>query len=212
MLVLIVGMLRLRVWTTFALILLITGECPAFRFDDNTDEVAHQSSQMQMDISEKVRHGQQSYELLKSEVPVYGTCWSNAMDALHMGCKQLDDERHARLGLMFANCFLEKMGSMTILCAENHPIQTCTSDLDDRQFQAYTQFFIHTQSTCFFLANQMWQSRAEQTIGRMTSASYEVAERLQRLQSLQQKSIDTQLMLNQELGASKTALQDSTLR
>lgn len=198
----------------FVLIVVMTSVSQAFRFDDDPADEPAAAGEMQMDISEKVRHGAQSYEMLKSEVHVYGTCWSNAMDALHMGCKQLDDERHARLALMFANCFLDKMGAMTILCPADHRMQTCTADLDDRQFQAYTQFFIHTQSTCFFLANQMWQSRAEQTIGRMTSASYEVAERLQRLQSLQQKSIDTQTMLNQELGSSKTALQEfeKTLR
>ena len=163
---------------------------------------------MELDLRDKLRQGEKSYEMFKSDAPLYGVCWLNAMDALHMGCKQLDEETHARLGLLFANCFLDKMGGTIFPCPPNQPIQTCTADMDDRGFQAYTQFFVHTQSICFFLANQVWQSRAEQTITRMTSASHQVAERLQRLQSLQEKSIDTQLKLNHELGASKTALQD----
>lgn len=195
----------------------LIAKCSAFRFDNSEEDAKEslpQTGHLELDMREKVRQGEKSYEMLKSEAPLYGACWLNAMDALHVGCKHLDEDVHARLGLLFANCFLEKIGDKTFPCPPTQPVVACTAHMDERGFQAYTQFFIHTQSICFFLANQVWQSRAEHTIGRMTSASHQVAERLQRLQSLQQKSIDTQMQLNQELGASKTALKDfeQTLR
>lgn len=203
--------IQCTLWKVVLTALVLT-KCESFQFDNADDEievaVPPVSHMMDLDMKEKVRQGEKSYEMLKSDAPLYGVCWLNALDALHMGCKQLDEETHSRLGLLFANCFLEKMSGRTFPCPPEQQIATCIADMDDRGFQAYMQFFVHTQSICFFLANQLWQSQAEQTIGKMTSASHQVAERLQRLQSLQQKSIDTQLLLNQELGASKTALQD----
>ena len=171
---------------------------------DTEDEPAPLPS---MDFKSKMESGEKSYEMLKSEAPKYGVCWINAVEGLHVGCKQLDDESQARLGLSFANCFLEKIGSKTYPCSADLTIKECVSSMDDRAYTAFTQFFTHTQSVCFFLSNQVWQQKAEQTIHKLSSTSFKVSRRLEDLQQLQEKSIDTQMNLNRELSGSRATLQ-----
>lgn len=178
----------------------------SFVFEEGGEEDEGSTNEFDLDTSVRVRDGERSYEVLKSEAPFYGVCWLNALDSLHVACKQLDDDTQARLGLAFANCFLEKIGGRTYPCSAGLQMQECTKNMDDRAFQAYTQFFTHTQSICFFLSNQLWQARAEKTISRLSSASSHVAQRLEKLQSLQQQSIQTQVQLNEELSGSRAAL------
>lgn len=196
------------------MVLVVTMTDETFVFEDTGEEPVESVSHLELDTSGRVRDGERSYELLKSEAPFYGVCWLNALDSLHVACKQLNDETQARLGLAFANCFLEKIGGRTYPCPPELQIKQCTKNMDDRAFQAYTQFFTHTQSICFFLANQIWQSRNERTISRLSSASYHVAERLEQLQNMQRQSIETQFQLNEELSGSRAALQEfeKTLR
>lgn len=54
--------------------------------------------------------GKRSYQMLEAQAPSYGTCWKNALSALRMGCKHLDEDIQARLALGFTNCFLDKAG------------------------------------------------------------------------------------------------------
>ena len=194
-----------------SLLLLTEG---TFVFDEEVDPELPADLGLDLDLRSRVRDGQASYDLLKSEVPLYGVCWINALDALHHGCKHLDDEMQSRLGLAFANCFLEKTGGKTVHCPPSQAVAACASEMDDRAFNAYTHFFTHTQSICFFLASQVWQSRAESTIGRLSSTSHQVAQRLEQLQALQRETIETQVQLNHELSGSRAALQDfeTTLR
>jgi len=160
-----------------------------------------------MDLQSRLESGEKSYAMLKSETSKYGICWINAVENLPVGCKHLNDDTQARLGLAFANCFLEKIGSVTYPCPAESSIQSCVSSMDDRAYQAFTQFFTHTQSVCFFLANQVWQSKAEDTIHRLSTTSMRVGKRLERIQDLQEKSIDTQIQLNQEISGSKATLE-----
>lgn len=62
---------------------------------------------------EKIEEGRRRYEVMKSEAPKYGACWTNAIQSLHVGCSRLNDDSQARMGLSFANCFLQKVGSKT---------------------------------------------------------------------------------------------------
>lgn len=160
-----------------------------------------------MDLQSKLESGEKSYAMFKSEIPKYGICWINAVESLHIGCKELNDETQARLGLSFTNCFLEKMGSNTYPCPAESTIQECVSQMDDRAFNAYTQFFTHTQSVCFFLSNQVWQQKAEDTIHRLFSTSHKVSQRLEDLSQLQQESLNTQSSLNKELSGSRATLE-----
>lgn len=158
------------------------------------------------DSKEKVEEGRQRYELIKSEAPKYGACWTNAIQSLHVGCARLNDEVQARMGLSFANCFLEKVGSKNYPCTMDHDIKSCVQSMDDRAFNTYTHFYTHTQSICFFLANQIWQESTSKVVHTLKDTSIKVSERLIKLQDLQEQSIDTQLELNEKMAQSKSSL------
>lgn len=158
------------------------------------------------DSKDKIEDGRRNYELIKSEVPKYGTCWTNAIQSLHVGCSRLNDEVQARMGLSFANCFLEKVGSKTYPCSINHDMKSCIQSMDDRAFNTYTHFYTHTQSICFFLANQIWQESTSKVVHTLRDTSEKVSERLVKLQDLQEQSIDTQLVLNEKMEESKSSL------
>lgn len=160
-----------------------------------------------MGMEARMEAGSKNYEILKAQSKSYGVCWLNAIESLHTGCRELDDETQARLGLAFANCFLEKIGQKTYPCPPESSIMQCASNMDDRAYQAYTQFFTHTQSVCFFLANQVWQQRAENTIHELSTTSIKVTERLEDMNKVQAESIQTQRHLNQELSGSRATLE-----
>lgn len=79
--------------------------------------------------------------------------------------------------------------------------------MSDRAFNAYAQFFTHTQSICFFLANQVWQERTEDTISRLTSSSEKVVNGLEQMEDLQHKSLQSQALLNSDILDSRTVLE-----
>ena len=159
------------------------------------------------DSKDKIEEGRQRYEIIKAEAPKYGTCWTNAIQSLHVGCSRLNDESQARMGLSFANCFLEKVGSKTYPCTINRDIKSCVQSMDDRAFNTYTHFYTHTQSICFFLANQVWQESTSQVVHKLSDTSAKVSERLVHLQDLQEQSIETQFDLNVKMTESKTTLE-----
>ncbi len=51
--------------------------------------------------------------------------------------------------------------------------------MDPVAFQTYTHFFTHTGHICYFLQNELWQERTENTIGRLSDASSEAVEKLE---------------------------------
>ena len=52
-------------------------------------------------------------------------------------------------------------------------------------FSAYTEFFTHTQSICFYLQAGEWQSKTEDTIDRLTDSSAAVVDRLESAEEIQ---------------------------
>lgn len=52
-------------------------------------------------------------------------------------------------------------------------------------FSAYTEFFTHTQSICFYLQASEWQSKTEDTIDRLTDSSAAVVKRLESAEDIQ---------------------------
>ncbi|XP_042371804.1 uncharacterized protein LOC121965745 [Plectropomus leopardus] len=64
--------------------------------------------------------------------------------------------------------------------------------MDAIAFNTYTEFFTHTHSICHFLQSEAWQSRAEDTVHRLTESSAGVAEQLQSTRQMAEDLIDAQ--------------------
>ncbi|XP_073326103.1 uncharacterized protein [Pagrus major] len=64
--------------------------------------------------------------------------------------------------------------------------------MDAIAFNAYTEFFTHTHSICHHLQAEAWQSRAENTMYRLTESSAGVAEQLQSTRQMAEELIEAQ--------------------
>ncbi len=138
---------------------------------------------------ERYKLGQAKYEAIKREsrgaLPKYSTCWTNALERLESGCKELTDDIQHRLALLFTNCFLDKNGRPTYECASGLPVRECTKDMTSEAFNTYSEFFTHTQNICFFLQGQVWQSETEATISKLSDNSQLVAQQMEDSSNLQ---------------------------
>ncbi|KAL8164316.1 UNVERIFIED_CONTAM: hypothetical protein K2H54_048870 [Gekko kuhli] len=113
-------------------------------------------------LSEGQTRLQRARELARH--PRYGPCWTGALGRLEVGCKELDEEQQSRIALAFAHCHLERSGKVFPPCAPASSIRDCTEDMDSVAFGVYTEFFTHAQSICYFLQNEAWQQRAQDTV------------------------------------------------
>lgn len=61
------------------------------------------------------------------------------------------------MALTLANCHLAKAGFDTYPCDDTMDIRDCLNPMkgDSISFNAYTEFFTHTQDICFFLQSQV---------------------------------------------------------
>ncbi|XP_033099249.1 uncharacterized protein LOC117102906 [Anneissia japonica] len=118
------------------------------------------------------------------------------------GCKHLTDDEQSRLALLFANCHLQKAQIPPYHCDDGEDISDCLAKMrsDVIAFNAYTEFFTHTQNICFFLQNQIWHERTEDTVSRLATSSESVAEQLETTSELQDKMMQrqSQSLANQE--------------
>lgn len=76
------------------------------------------------------------------------------------GCKHLSEESQSDIALHITNCFLEMSGHKTYNCEHDKKPNLraiCISNMSDRAFNVYTEFYTHTQNICFFLRGQIWQ-------------------------------------------------------
>lgn len=116
-------------------------------------------------------------------MPQYGLCWKGAVESLQDGCKSLTEETQSELALRFTNCFLEMSGHETYNCAadvKKNVRGICISNMSDRAFTVYTEFYTHTQNVCFFLRNQIWHEETEKTIDKLSTNSAEVSTKLEK--------------------------------
>lgn len=133
---------------------------------DSANTESHRYSTLKND--EQLQEGKNNYNLVvrDSQMPRYGSCWKSALKELEDGCKHLTDDLQRLLALKFANCFLEKSGQTTYPCHNDEDITLCLSQMNSNGFTAYTSFFTHTQSMCYFLQAQIWQEETENTVER----------------------------------------------
>lgn len=131
----------------------------------------------------------------KSNVPRYGDCWLQALGHLRDGCRSLTDSIQVDLALHLTNCFMEQSGQERLDCVSERTEalkRLCMSQMTDRVFAVYTEFFTQTQNICFFLEGQSWQSETDRTIDRLSVRSREVSERLEMAGQVQRAVLEHQ--------------------
>ncbi|XP_066259687.1 uncharacterized protein [Euwallacea similis] len=157
--------------------------------------------EMSKEITEQ---GRTQYQMIKERgsLPKYGPCWRAALQHLSEGCSHLSEEVQSDIALHITNCFLEMSGHETYNCQSDKKPNLkaiCISNMSDRAFNVYTEFYTHTQNICWFLQGQFWhETIAENTqkVGKQLEVS---AEHQQNLIKVQKESILLQeKMLKQE--------------
>ncbi|XP_020648688.3 uncharacterized protein LOC110078646 isoform X2 [Pogona vitticeps] len=157
-------------------------------------------------LSQGKAQWQQARELARH--PRYGACWTRALSLLDIGCRELDEEQQSRIALAFAHCHLQRSGRSFPPCEPHSSIRDCTQHMDPVAFGVYTEFFTHAHSICYFLHNEAWQQRAQDTVHRLTSSSETVARQLESTNRLAEKIA---LAQNATLRSQEQILQDGEL-
>nr|XP_029729795.1 uncharacterized protein LOC115267081 [Aedes albopictus]XP_029729796.1 uncharacterized protein LOC115267081 [Aedes albopictus] len=176
--------MKQHVW--LALLWTFSGRSEAVgRFDDDISIALVEKGKKQLTELEE-----------KSQLPRYGECWLHALDHLRDGCRMLTDTIQVDLALHFTDCFLEMSGQEERLDCVSERTEAlkrlCMSGMSDRAFAVYTEFFTQTQSMCFFLQSQRWQSETDRTIDRLSVRSREVSEQLEEAGEIQRTVLEHQ--------------------
>ncbi|OCT67368.1 uncharacterized protein XB5730473.L isoform X2 [Xenopus laevis] len=150
--------------------------------------------------------------------PRFGDCWHQALKRVDVGCKRLNEEEQSRIALAFTHCHLERSGRDFPSCTEHSSIRQCTRGMDSVAFNAYTEFFTHAHSICYYLQNEMWQEQAQDIILRLTINSDSVAQQLEATNLMAEEMIQAQnatLQSQEEIlrngNMLKQTLQESTM-
>lgn len=172
------------------------------------------------DIRQSVQQseGRKQYALIKSHsnLPEYGHCWTQAIQQIDGTCARLTDRTQASLALKFTKCFMDMSGGDAIDDIELCHIDDaeCLRRLPERVFQAYTQFYTHTQNICFYLMHQVWHTETEQTINLLRTHSQSVSKQLELAGRLQMNLLQQQregLKVQRKLVAHGLNLSDALL-
>jgi len=68
----------------------------------------------------------------------------------------------------------------------------CTRRMSSEAFGAYTDFFTHTQSICFYLQASEWQATTEETINLLSDTSANVVNKLHSAEDIQHELLRKQ--------------------
>jgi len=139
----------------------------------------------------------------------YGPCWTAALESLETSCRQLTEDVQHELALKFVECFLLKAGRPIEPC-DGMDKKDCTSRMSSEVFNAYTEFFTHTQSICFYLQASEWQITTEETIDHLTDSAASVVGRLESAEDIQKELLRKQnesVQIQQKLVEGGTELQ-----
>lgn len=141
-----------------------------------------------------VTEGEKQYQILvqRTQHPIYGECWRDAIQKLHTDCESLTATAQSRMAFKFFNCFLETTGLATYSCTDDIVLRDCFSEMTDRDFASYTTFFAHTQNMCFFLKSEHWRDETESTISRLIDASAHIGSQLNDQFQMQQMMLQSQ--------------------
>ena len=143
--------------------------------------------------SQRVQQGKEHLERLTKDNAAPG-CWAAAVADLREGCKGMDDSQRSKLAVKFTNCHLEKSGLDTYACTPDMSVEACTRPMvgstHSVAYNAYTQFFTHAESMCFYLQSAAFQAATEQAVDALHTTARGTAHRLGELQQHASALID----------------------
>lgn len=143
---------------------------------------------------QQFQQGKQHFEMYQKytnkESPEYSKCYTEAVEWLHIGCKELTDEQQHRLAFKFFDCFREKLGRPLINCRKDESIQDCDKRL--KESSEYSNFFTHTHNMCHFLKSQHWQKRIHQATSRLISSAQDIGFQLEDSSKKQKELLNMQ--------------------
>ena len=133
---------------------------------------------------QRAQAGKAQLEALLAVPDAERSCHAAAVSRLEGGCSELDDDRHRRLAIQFTNCHLERSGVTPFECEPHMSIAECTAPMygDSNAFGAYTTFYTHTESMCFYLQSKEFQSTTERLVNALRDGAADAALRLGDLQ------------------------------
>lgn len=134
----------------------------------------------------QAKEGEKQYHHLRSNtnLPQYGACWTQAIAELDSTCAHLTEMTQASLAWRFTKCFMDQTMDMQMELCELDD-KHCLESVPERIFQAYTNFYTHTQSICFYLMSQVWHTETEHTISALRTHSQSVSKQLEMAGRLQ---------------------------
>ncbi|KAM3912480.1 uncharacterized protein RB166_020936 [Leptodactylus fuscus] len=168
----------------------------------------------------EIENGRTQLQLLQNfaQHPRYGDCWRRALERVDVGCKQLNEEEQSRIALAFTHCHLQRSGRDFPVCTEQSTVRECTHGMDTVAFNAYTAFFTHAHSICYYLQNELWQEKTQDIILRLTANSDSVAKQLETTNLMAEEMMQAQnatLQSQEEILRNghllKKTLQESTI-
>ncbi|CAG9857729.1 unnamed protein product [Phyllotreta striolata] len=144
---------------------------------------------------EEIGRGQ--YQLLKekSNLPLYGPCWTQGVQLLEQGCHSLGESLQSELALHFTNCFLRMSGHETYDCELDKKPNLraiCISNMSDRAFNVYAEFYTHVQNICSFLQGHVWHRLITENTVHVGLKLKETARNQEGLLKAQQESLELQ--------------------
>ncbi|XP_069977286.1 uncharacterized protein [Penaeus vannamei] len=133
-------------------------------------------------LEEAASEGKLHYEVIMREakMPKYGDCYQNALEDLHNGCSNLDDEVQSRLALSFTNCYMLRFGWPVYPCRGDQQLSKCMEGLDARAASIYSSMLTNTLAMCHFLQAQAWHHSTSSAIDNLRTASEDVSSQLSR--------------------------------
>lgn len=143
--------------------------------------------------------------LERSNSPIYGTCWHNALNKLKENCDNLDEIERVLLTLRMINCFLDESGHETYDCHEKETDserRKCMGKMSNRAFTAYSEFYTHTTTTCYYISYEMRQKQSEQALNKLHETSSIMTDKINEanvIQSMMMESQKQALKLQNEL-------------
>lgn len=131
----------------------------------------------------------------KSSLPTYGSCWKSAVESIDDGCRHLSEETQSDIALKLTNCFLEMSGHETYNCEQDRKPNIrskCMQSMSDKAFNAYTEFYTHTQNICWFLRGQIWHETITTNTLKVGQQLKESAANQEELLAAQRESLSMQ--------------------
>lgn len=144
-------------------------------------------------VGARIEEGKAQLDKLVTDPAAQG-CWSKAVSALKAGCRSMDDTQRSKLAVTFTNCHLEKSDLPTYACTDAMDVAQCTRPMVDSvnsiAYSAYTTFYTHAESMCFYLQSEEFQRATEHAVDALHASAQGTADRLVELQAQASHMVD----------------------